>query len=525
MKRKSLLFLALTLALATVMNLFAGIAVFADDATTTDVIEIDSADELKKIGQDDAYPLNGNYLLTSDIDLSVNGEKTEWTPIGDSSTNAFTGVFDGNGHTISNFTLTSPTGTSTDINKNLAFFGYVDGGVVKYVTFANATLSVETPSIRNNAIVVGTLNGGAKISHCKVEDSVTIESTSGITTTGNYFSIAAFVGFANNGSNVIEYCVNNADIRVTGITGVFRIAGIVADCATIQIKYCVNNGQVSVTEAKSAWQRVGGILGSCATWGSRSMENCINNGDITFTCASTISTDDYIAGGIFGSMPSGKSATMNNCFNFGVVSAGGARFGQISGYGRTINMDVTNYGVKDLGPVDGVKYAADTDATWGDVSKTADELKAMPEYQAIVAEVNEHLTGVTTDFVGYQTTTVDSNDRFNMRLVATITGDYTKCQNVGFKVTVNNLDEEATTTALYRSITATENGEETATEYSAADLGGDYIFVLVCKGLPANTTLNFTVTTFYTAANGEVVSETETFTATVPGDTLPELAA
>ena len=66
-------------------------------------------------------------------------------------------------------------------------------------------------------------------------------------------------------------------------------------------------------------------------------------------------------------------------------------------------------------------------------------------------------------------------------------------------------------------------GGETATEYTAADLGGDYIFVLACKGIPANATdITFTVTTFYTADGNAVCSEVETFViGEIPADTLP----
>ena len=76
------------------------------------VIEIATAEELAAVNQN----LSGNYVLTADIDL--NG--CEWSPLGvfmpGSDENgqptefpdlncAFTGTFDGNGHTISNFTI------------------------------------------------------------------------------------------------------------------------------------------------------------------------------------------------------------------------------------------------------------------------------------------------------------------------------------------------------------------------------------------------------------------------------------
>ncbi len=83
-----------------------------DAAPDEAVIEIATAEELAAVSQN----LSGHYVLTADIDL--NG--CEWAPLGifmpgmDENGQptefpeldyAFTGVFDGNGHTISNFTI------------------------------------------------------------------------------------------------------------------------------------------------------------------------------------------------------------------------------------------------------------------------------------------------------------------------------------------------------------------------------------------------------------------------------------
>ena len=54
----------------------------------SDQILIGSAAEMKKIGKDEAYPLSGNYRLTADISMD------------EMIAGAFTGVFDGYGHTI-----------------------------------------------------------------------------------------------------------------------------------------------------------------------------------------------------------------------------------------------------------------------------------------------------------------------------------------------------------------------------------------------------------------------------------------
>jgi hypothetical protein len=117
---------------------------FTKGETTTEVsseiIEIDSAEKLLAINQN----LSGHYVLTADIDLS---SYDNWPMIGTYIMDpnspegedpvpemAFTGVFDGNGHTISNVTIDA----SADMEKmfGIGFFACVGrGSVVKNVVF------------------------------------------------------------------------------------------------------------------------------------------------------------------------------------------------------------------------------------------------------------------------------------------------------------------------------------------------------------------------------------------------------
>ena len=76
---------------------------------SADPIPISSISELQKIGYDPAYPLDGEYYLTCDIDASDtknwNGGKG-FKPIGYYDENEdpfpFEGKFDGKGNTINN---------------------------------------------------------------------------------------------------------------------------------------------------------------------------------------------------------------------------------------------------------------------------------------------------------------------------------------------------------------------------------------------------------------------------------------
>lgn len=112
------------------------------EAADTDVIEIDSAEALAAVSEN----LSGSYVLTADIDLSG----AEWIPLGafempeeaaseeemvvPNDKIAFTGTFDGAGHTISNFVINQPE------NFALGLFGCISNADVGNFTIENATV-------------------------------------------------------------------------------------------------------------------------------------------------------------------------------------------------------------------------------------------------------------------------------------------------------------------------------------------------------------------------------------------------
>lgn len=74
-------------------------------------IAVESIDELQQIGRDAAYPLDGTYVLTQDINASATATWNSgrgFTPIGDTGTfqpAQFTGSLDGQGHSITGLVI------------------------------------------------------------------------------------------------------------------------------------------------------------------------------------------------------------------------------------------------------------------------------------------------------------------------------------------------------------------------------------------------------------------------------------
>lgn len=267
------------------------------DAATDTPIEISSVEDLKKIGTEPNFPLNGSYVLTANINLEASAEKP-WTSIGN-----FTGTFDGDGHTISGLYLNFSS-IDTYQDRGLGLFTSVgQGGTVENLT-VEGVIDGTNAGVGIGGIV-GRNNGGT-ISNC----------TSSVDITGSVDSnVGGIVGSSESGT--IENCCNTGSINVTcssagSMTG---IGGIVGLTSTDTVKSCENTGNVYVTAVKSKGL-IGGIVGRAN--GGSTVSNCRNSGDI-----SANKEGNSITGGIVGD----NYGAISRCNNTGAVSADGATGG------------------------------------------------------------------------------------------------------------------------------------------------------------------------------------------------------
>ena len=234
------------------------------DGSTGNPYEISTAAELAWFR---TYVNEGNLSvcakLTDDIDLkdfchaadASNNIEKSWEPIGsyDSYPNkAYKGVFDGNGHTISNLYIKVQ-------REGVGFFGCASGSI-KNITFDNA--QVENTGNDSNYSMTGIVVGAgfATLQNLKTLNNCSVKSGAK--------SLGGIAGNAKNCSNL----ENNA--TVIGVYEVGGIVGVVNSNATLSS--CVNNGMV--TENRSG--RCGGIVGSLYKY---TIEDCANYGNVTGT--------------------------------------------------------------------------------------------------------------------------------------------------------------------------------------------------------------------------------------------------
>jgi len=227
--------------------------------------------------------------LVKDIDLStVCGEgKGNWTPIakdgiyGRLSSNKFDGVFDGNGHTISNLYINDENGSK------LGLFGYI------YPTMQKT--SVKNLKMRNVQIVGKEYC--AAVCGCGI--GVTFENIEVIS--GSIVGSIFIYGISGCGGSA-RNCINRANVSVERTYA----AGIISNI-TGEVSNCSNYGKITAGNG-----RAGGI--AAGSNGFTQLINCANYGEIHVT--GTVNGTDYAVGGLLGCP---WNIEISNCANFGNI--------------------------------------------------------------------------------------------------------------------------------------------------------------------------------------------------------------
>ena len=271
-----------------------------DDGTQAHPYRISTATQLENFrdlvndeGGQAANP-NAHAKLMNNIDLSSvcgeelnNGNPVSWTPIGTSEENAYTGNFNGNGHTISGLYI-----DSSDNYQGL--FGCLDqGGTVKDLSVSG--------SVKGHSYVGGVVgyNDRGTVTGCIFSGSGSVSGS---------YSVGGVVGYNYSGGSVTN-CYNIGE--VSGYEGV---GGVVGDNRG-SVTGCIFSGSGTVT---GTGDYVGGVVGQ--NFGG-TVENCYNTGTGTVT-----GTDDYV-GGVVGD----NSGPVTNCYNTGAVNSSGNNVGGVVG--------------------------------------------------------------------------------------------------------------------------------------------------------------------------------------------------
>ena len=231
---------------------------------------VTSADGLMNI----AKLVNGGKTdinITLDKNIDLTGK--DWTPIGTDYDNAYTGTFDGGGHTITGLTVTTN-------DQYAGLFGYLGkfgkfctvknvvmdgiqitcnhrlgsaGGVAGYsraVTIENCSVSGSVSGTMRAGGVVGGLNGGS-ITGCS--SSATVKGT---------LNVGGVAGETNSGATMAAcYATGNVTIEIDPINNILG-GGLVGFNARGSVLACYATGNVTSTGSSTGYVHIGGFLGN-----------------------------------------------------------------------------------------------------------------------------------------------------------------------------------------------------------------------------------------------------------------------
>ena len=257
--------------------LFAGGSGSAEDPW-----KIATAEQLDRIRDD----LTGHYILIGDIDLSG---YENWMPIGTFQPRsdapedaevphpdyAFTGTFDGAGHTISNLTI------SCEAPMGAGLFGCASGTESNAASIGHFTL--KDVNVSGFYLVGGAV--GLQFMNCPVSD-IHLEGDNKLT------GMQGIGGIIGTGFDLISDCSATADVIVSGDDG--ACAGLIAGGTTMSsIKNCQVTGGRITAEGNATWG-FGALCG--APWGAAEITDCKVSG----TMITVNGENNRLVGGLVG---------------------------------------------------------------------------------------------------------------------------------------------------------------------------------------------------------------------------------
>ena len=306
--------------------------------TEDDPYQIGTAQELAWL----AYAVNNQMesagycaVLTADIDLGY----CQWPVIGVLSSNgqrAYTGTFDGQGHTVSGLNITSLGG-----RQKLGLFGVAQDAVIENLTVRGNIDLTGVRSYDSNmaGYIIGGLlgsgeGGGVTIRNCVSQVDISVSFVND--QRAQRASVGGLVGrFSGSGVHEITDCRNEGRVYTAFEPGAYYLGGSGGDggqggivgfiAASAQLERCVNTGTVYAGRAAG----VGGIVGNAGDSGvTITLNQCANQGAVSNDTGGVLLRKGG-TGGIIGLAPTG-SVTVSSCYNTGTV-AGSAIVGGILG--------------------------------------------------------------------------------------------------------------------------------------------------------------------------------------------------
>ncbi len=303
----------------------------------------------------DNSPADGFDKQVEVIDTRMGmGKDTSWVPIGDSNTNAFTGIFEGNNHTIANLWVNIDSSTS---NVYAGLFGFVKGAVeIHNVGIISGSVFASSATNSFSGGLVGYSDSSLTIINSYFSGSGEVSSFSSSSSSSSSFSYSGgLVGYSVSALTIIK-------CYFSGLGGVFSsssssssfsysggLVGYSVSALTIIKCYFSGSGGVSSSSSSSSssYSYSGGLVGYSGGAALTITNSYFSDSGGVFSSSSSFS----YSGGLVGYVIVGTSANVtlkitNSYFSGsgGVSSSSSFSYsGGLVGYSVSVLMIVNSY--------------------------------------------------------------------------------------------------------------------------------------------------------------------------------------
>ena len=232
--------------------------------------------------------LDGNFYNDPN-DLTSAGNNEGWAGIG-STTQTFTGTYDGQGFTIDGVAINRPSATK------IGFFGNAYGGTIKNLGVINININVDS--------FAGALVGYSKTSTFMVDNCY----ATGSLAVDNGYVVGGLVGYVGGSGDggTIQNSYSEVNVTTNGIQYAGGLVGMIKGSSAVITK-CYSTGNVTGTNSGS-----GSFVGEMQS--NATVSECYCTGSLTASASGTN------VGGFIGSLRSGSK--ISNCHSSGSVIDG-----------------------------------------------------------------------------------------------------------------------------------------------------------------------------------------------------------
>lgn len=397
MRRRGPRLLSILLTLCMVLCLLPGTALAMEDNNSNDVgfvvpvtpvtevpygyTGIYTAQDMDNIRDD----LENNYILMADIDLQ--DLENDWIPIDN-----FSGVLDGNGHSITNLYINVDETTEFAYIGLFGFFkgtiknlclsngsiitdysktGGIVGSIAAYVRSGRVENCLSKVDVQGSDVgvvggIIGRLDGYAD--NIKNLGNISVEVRGGCI--GGVIGEASTLAWGK--SNLYNYGTVYVKNTGTSLSNPYTYVGGIIGASCGKLSNCYNYGNVSAYSVLEVY--AGGIVGTLVkapyTWGrGGEISDSRNAGDIFAGISGIASSAGYnnlaYAGGISADMDAEDNSTIHRCFNTGNVTAKSIQEWDFSSYetkahgiGSGIISDCYNTGEVIASRISGSEYSS-----------------------------------------------------------------------------------------------------------------------------------------------------------------------